>query len=354
MRKITFYIAKTILGTLLLTLFLLVGLEFIFSFVNELRLVGAGDYTFYKALLHVFFSLPSLSIQLFPMAALVGTLLGLGLLATRSELIIIQTAGLSKGDIVAIVLKLSCVFVFITWVAGEWWIPMLDNWATTQKAVALSKGQALNTAHGVWMKEGEDFIHIKRVRSDYLEGVACYSFDKDLQMKKIAYASYADYQSDHWVLHDIVETLFSDQSVTKAHIKERTWRSALDPKVLHVVGVKEPEDFSLKALWNIIQFRKQNELDSAAYQLIFWQRLIRPLAVLIMMFLAIPFLFGPLRQVSMGVRTLVGVLVGFSFFTINQLMGPLTLVYHIPAFIGAILPCVLFLMLGLYLLKKYN
>lgn len=353
MNKLSWYVAKTLLGMILISITLLVGLEFLFSFVAEVRHVGTGDYNTTKAVCFILLGLPSHIAELFPMAALLGTLLGLGLLASRSELIVMRAAGLSKGDIILAVCKLAIWLIIFIWFLGEMVAPSLDKFAAEQKTVALSSGQALKTKHGAWIRDGDHFIHIQRIDANgHLEGITRYELNSQMELQKASFARYADYEKDHWILHDIKETLFEKDKTSRNHIAVQNWESHIDPNVLGLMGVKDLDDLSLTGLWQTIRYRKANALDAKPYQLAFWQKISRPLATLVMMFLAIPFIFGPLRSATMGLRMLVGVLVGFAFYTFNQLFGPLTLVYQIPPILGALLPTAFFLGFGLFLLKR--
>jgi len=353
MNKISWYLAKTLSVTILLAIILFVGLEFVFSFVNEMRHVGTGDYTTQGALQYILLSLPAQIAQAFPMSALVGTLLGLGLLASRSELIVMRSVGWSIGNIIAAVMKLAVVLVCIIWMLGEWVAPITDNIAHHQKATALSQGQALATANGTWLRDGHDFVHIQTIEDNkHLQGVTRYEFNQDQQLQKASFAHMAEYVGDHWLMHDIQESVFTENNVSKAHIMHQEWISHIKPEIFTIVGVKDLDELSISGLWKTIRYREANQLDAKPYLLAFWQKMMRPFATLVMMFLAIPFIFGPLRSATMGLRMLVGVMIGFVFFTINQLFGPLTLVYSLPPILGASLPTLLFLAMGLFLLKR--
>lgn len=352
MSKLTEYLGKTILIAILLALTLLVGMEFIFSLVNELRYVGVGDYSLAKALLFIFLSLPDQLAQMFPMSALVGTLMGLGWLASHSELVIMQVSGLSKIDIIFKVLKLALLLVIGAWVLGEGLAPVTKKLAHTQKATALSAGQALRTVYGTWMKDGEDFIHIQSIEDNHLQGITRYQFNANMQLKKASFAHHADFQDDHWILYNIEETVFTKKRLMHNYVAQQKWVSDIDPDILRIIGVKELDELSLTGLWQAIKYRQANELEVRSYQLAFWQKMVRPVATLVMMFLAIPFIFGPLRSATMGFRMVVGILIGFVFYTFNQLFGPLTLVSSISPLVGAWLPTLFFLGIGLMMLRK--
>lgn len=351
--KITVYIGKTILTMILLTILLFVGLDLIFSWVGELRYVGTGHYTIGRAAWFILLSLPESIAEIFPMAGLVGTLLGLGLLASRSELIVMRSAGLSIKDIIIAVLKVALFLVVIAWLLGECAAPALDKLAHRHKAIALSDGQALHTAHGTWMREGEQFIHIQSMQnSQHLLGVTRYQFDKNMALQKMSFAREAKYEDNHWIMYDIKETQFEGEVTIKKRMPSEAWPSHIEPSIINVLNVKDMDELSLKGLWKTMRYRQENALDAKPYELAFWQKIVRPFATLVMMFLAIPFIFGPLRSSTMGLRMLVGVFVGFGFYTINQLFGPLTLVYPLPSILGAWLPLFVFFGMGLFLLRR--
>lgn len=353
MNRITAYIIKTLAVTIALTLLLFVGIELIFAWMNELRVVGKGDYTVARAAMTIGLMLPGQIAHIFPMAVLVGGLAGLGLLSSRSELIVMQSAGLSMRDIATIVLKFAFILAMMIWIVGEWVAPALEQWAHRQKSVALSKGQALYTTHGMWMREGEKFIHIQAMPTrDHLEGITIYEFDENMDLQQSSVAKEAKYRDKRWILYDIRETRFSGEHTVVEHQSERLWTSRMDPEILNIVKVEDSDELSLIGLWQTIRYRRENHLDLKPYQLAFWQKIFRPFSTLVMMFLAIPFIFGPLRSATMGWRMLVGILVGFGFYTLSELFSPLTIVYNIPPFWGACLPIVLFWILGISMTRR--
>ncbi len=355
MKIITRYVWKTLLGTILLSMFLVFGIDLIFSFVSEVRYLGKGDYTFWHMIIFNLLSMPQTIYQMFPMASLVGTLMGLGVLASHSELIVIRAAGISINQIMGMVIKLSFILAFFAWCLGEWVAPTTDKIAQNQKAVVLSGGQTLKTEHGVWLRDNNKFINIRSVDvGGHLEGIISYEFDKDFSLQKASKASYADYIGDHWVLYDVKVTTFLEDKLQTQHYPQMDWQSTIDPNILRILGTKYLDELSLVGLWKTLQYRKKNELDYRPYQLALWQKIVQPFAIMVMMFLAIPFVFGPLRSSTQGLKLVIGMVVGFLFHTVNDLFGPLTLVYQLHPIIGACLPTLVFFGLGCYALKRWQ
>ena len=125
----------------------------------------------------------------------------------------------------------------------------------------------------------------------------------------------------------------------------------LSPELLNVVTI-DPEDLSARDLYRYARYMRDNGLDPGRYELAFWKRVVAPLAGLVMLFLSIPFVFGPLRSVGTGQRLLWGVLTGVAFYLVNQTMTHMGQVYGLPALLSALLPPMLFFGGGLWVMRQ--
>ncbi|MCT6557392.1 LptF/LptG family permease, partial [Staphylococcus aureus] len=157
------YIGKTIFNTIIMTLFMLVSLSGIIKFVDQLRKVGQGEYTALSAGMYTLLSVPKDIEIFFPMAALLGALLGLGQLATRSELVVMQASGFTRLQIAGSVMKTAIPLVLLTMAIGEWVAPQGEQMARNYRAQQMYGGSLLSTKSGLWAKDGNDFIYIERV-----------------------------------------------------------------------------------------------------------------------------------------------------------------------------------------------
>ena len=126
----------------------------------------------------------------------------------------------------------------------------------------------------------------------------------------------------------------------------------LDKDILETTGIKHLERLSLQNLYKAIKTRKQNDLSSLDYELAFWAKIMQPIIILILAFIAVPFVFGPLRSSSIGLKILTGAIVGFSFHTLNTIFAPLTVVINMPPFIAAVLPSIIFLCFGMFMMNR--
>jgi len=349
------YIGKTIFNTIMATLFMLVSLSGIIKFVDQLRKTGQGDYTALGAGLYTILSVPKDIEIFFPMAALLGALLGLGTLAQRSELVVMQASGFTRMQIAASVMKTAIPLVLLTMAIGEFVAPQGEQMARNYRAQQLVGGSLLSTQSGLWAKDGNNFIFIERIRDDnQLAGISIYSFNKERRLQSVRYAASAKYDANKkaWALAQVDESDLTDpQQVRGSQTLTGEWKTTLTPDKLGVVAL-DPAALSITGLYNYSKYLKQSGQMSGRYQLNMWSKIFQPLSVAVMMLMALSFIFGPLRSVSMGMRVVTGISFGFLFYVLDQIFGPLSLVYNIPPILGALLPSAAFFAISVYMLLK--
>jgi lipopolysaccharide export system permease protein len=353
------YISKTVLNMIFLVAFALLALEIFIEFTREFHDIGSGEYGLLQVLAYVPLVLPLDIYQLFPMVGLLGSLLGLGGMATHSELIVMRAAGFSFTQITQAVLKLALLITVLMFFVGEVLAPVMQHLAISNKTTAISGGQALLTHQGVWIRDANNFVHIAKVLpKGHLEAVTKYEFNDENQLLSSSFAKTGEYQNGQWILSDVTQTLFSNGD-NKTHVTKtsslffakQNWDIKLKPRLMGLANI-DVDQKSLLELHNYIKYREQSGLITTNYEFSFWQRLFQPLATLVMILLAVPFIFGPLRTTTMGVRMLAGAIAGFGFHMLNQFVGPMSMVYQVPPILAAILPTVIATIFGSILLIK--
>ncbi|KGY11083.1 lipopolysaccharide ABC transporter permease [Vibrio tubiashii] len=347
------YIGRTIIATSSLVLATFVGLSAIIKYVEQLRKVGEGTYDLMQALLFVLLSIPRDIEMFFPMAALLGALIGLGMLASSSELVVMQAAGFSKLDIGLSVLKTAVPLMIMVTLLGQWGAPQAQKAARDLRAFATSGGAIMSVRTGVWARDANDFIFIGKVEDDKIYGMNMWRYDENKRLESIVFAQEVEYLSENtWLMKDVQLTEMVDEvAITKQSLPEYRWTTSLAPDKLAVVTVK-PEELSLGGLYDYVTYLKASEQDPSRYELAFWRKVTQPFSIAVMMLMALSFIFGPLRSVTMGARILSGVVAGFTFYISSEFFGPLSLVYNIPPVFGAVMPSLVFLTVALMLLRR--
>lgn len=352
MKILDWYIARVLISTSALCLLVLTGLSGIIKWVDQLRLVGKGTYTMGDAGIYVLFLIPRDIEMFFPMAVLLGALIGMGMLASNSELVVMQASGMSRLQITQSAMKTAVPLMLLVMALGEWVAPVAEQKASELKATMISGGSLIKSHRGVWAKDGDLFVNIGQINDiNKLSDVTLYEFDKSLKLISVVHSARAFFIDKQWRMQEVVRTELTDDRVIRTDLDVYNWKSSLTPDKLGVVSVK-PESLSIRGLVGYLDYLRTNKQDVSRYELALWRKFMQPVTVAVMMLVALSFVFGPLRTVTMGARVLLGVVAGFSFYISNEIFGPMSTVYEMPAYVGAVAPSLLFTGIAIYYIRR--
>lgn len=346
------YIGKAVALNVSIVMAVLLALFFFVGFVEEADKIGRGRYTALSAMEYTLLRLPQQAYELFPLGALLGAVLGLGGLASNSELIVMRAAGVSLTRIAGAVMKTGLLLMLLMFLIGEVLAPPVVQYATERRVMALSAQISLNTGQGLWARDGDTFINVRRVESDgRLVGIRLYTFDEAQRMRRLIHAGSARFRDGQWRLRQVRQTDFEEDRLVSRRFPELAWESLLSPQLVNVVAVK-PQTLALWDLKQYVEYLHDNGLSAERHELAYWSKLVAPFTTGAMVFLAIPFVFGSLRSVPMGQRVLGGFLVGVAFYIINLIASRAGLVYALPPFLSASLPTLLTFLLAAWWLRR--
>lgn len=352
MRLIDRYIGVTVAVHFLVVMFLLLALFFFTFFVSELDEVGKNDYTILEAIQFVLLSMPRVAYQLFPTVALLGSIIGLGMLATNSELVVLRAAGVSPNRIVVSVLKVGLLLMVLATILGDVLAPITEAEARTLHAASRGGKVALASDDAFWARDGNRFVYIGEFRYDgSMRDIIVYAIDEQHRLSNVIHAEEAWYVGNHWQLEKVSQSDVTERGVKTSHVEKMEMASLLSPDLVRVVSVN-PEFLSAWGLFKYVQYLRANQLQSSRYELAFWRKIVTPLTTAVMMFVAIPFVFGPLRSSAIGSRIVVGTLVGMGFYVLNEISGYFGLSYNLHPLAVVLLPPLLFLGIALYLARR--
>ncbi|MFN2309427.1 MAG: LPS export ABC transporter permease LptG [Gammaproteobacteria bacterium] len=352
MRILDAYLGRAVITGTLLALFTLLGVDMFFAFTNEVQDLGVGTYGLGDAVVYVLLTVPRRIHELFPMAALLGSLLSLGALAATSELVAIRAAGVSILRITQSVLKAGLIMLALAAVLGEWLAPWAEQQAQQRRGQAQAQTVTFQSAHGFWARDKRRYVNIREILPDArLRGVQVYELADDGALRLLLHAESAEHVGDGWRLQGVRRGDLQAQGFELTRTDSLDWPSLLSPELLSVVSI-EPRNLSARDLYHYAGYLRDNALDAGSYELAFWRRLVAPIAGLVMLFLSIPFVFGPLRDVGTGQRLLWGVLTGVAFYLFNQTTSHLGLVYGMPPLLSALIPSLVFFGGGLWMLRR--
>lgn len=351
---LTRYLAREVslhTGMVLVALVLLFGF---FELIQELNDLGKGNYRFADILMHVLLSMPSSVYNIFPAAALIGTMLALSRLASHSELTVMRASGMSLGSIALALMAVGVVFALLTLVFGEMITPAAERAAQELKMRATESLVGREFRSGVWVKDEGNVVNVKAVQIDADETrlleIRVYEFDEEKRLKSISFAQSGTYLGNNqWKLVNAHKTLFTDGRTEVKTLPELTWKTVLTPDILSVLLIK-PEQMSAVNLFTYIQHLRDNAQRSTRYEIAIWTKLIYPSAVLTMMLLAVPFSVGSQRGGGVGKRLLIGILLGLAFNLANRLFSSLGQLNEVSPFASAALPTIIMFCVAIGLL----
>ena len=356
MKLLDAHIRNSVLLSMFVVMGLTFSLDFIFTLTDELGR-GASEYTALDALIYTLRIMPTGIYEMLPFSALGGALIGLGVLASNNELVVIQASGVSTWRIVWSVMKPTIGIMILSLVLGEYVAPRLQQKAASELAIIESGGQGVGYFYGEWRKIGNEFIHINVILpgGTELRGITRYELDENRHFRASSFASSARYLEDslgtYWQLSDVRETEFGSNSIAVNEYETLDWRIALSPELLSVLLV-EPDRQSISGLYRFAEYFRGEGLESDSYFLAFWKKLLQPLATASLVLVAISFVFGPLRSVTMGARVFIAIGIGLLFTIAQRVLGPASLLYGFSPVIAVMIPIGVCFVTGVLLLRR--
>ena len=351
MRRIDRYIVSNVAAAMMLVMSIVLSLDFMFAFIGEMDDLKL-NYQIFEALIYVATTLPRRIYDYLPLAAFMGCLVGLGAMAKNSELVVLRAAGVSTGRIVFSTMKPAFIVVILSFLIGEYVAPLTERIAQSQKAIQRGASENVVVQSGLWHKEDGVFMHFNAVEPNgVLHGVSMQFYNDKKQLVMSRFATRAIYQRESWQLEQVVESHFLKDQIESKNYSSMEWKTELSPSVLSVLILK-PDDLSISGLYAYSNYLKEQDLNASEYMMAFWKKILQPLTTGVLVLVAISFVFGPLRSVTMGFRVFSGVIVGLIFKYAQDLLGPSSLVFGFNPIYATLIPITICFLVGVFLLRR--
>ena len=372
MKTLRRYLMREMVRATGFVLFALLALFSFFDMLAQIDNLRPGAYSMPQALAYVALSLPSRTYELMPIAALIGAIFTLSQLAANSEFTIMRVSGMSTRALAAAVVRVGLIFVVLTYAFGELVAPVSERKA--QEVRAETRGQGVISSKlrsGVWVRDTVRdesggvqrwrFVNVGTVRPDGTSSQwRIFEFDRDFRLLSIGTAAGGRFapQDDRpsWQLTDVVETRLpvvpaadtrpSELRTEIVRMEQRQWESALTPDILGVLLV-QPERMAAVELVRYIAHLSANRQQTEPYEIALWNKVFYPLAIVVMMMLALPFAYLHVRQGSVSLKIFAGVMIGVLFYMLNKLFAHLGLLHTWPPLAVAVLPSLVVLAVAL-------
>lgn len=358
MRVLGRYMRGEIVGAVTFVLFGFLALFAFFDFINEVEDVGRGGYKLQHAALYVLLSLPSHAYELMPIAALIGTIYALSQFASHSEFTAMRAAGMGRALALRQVALIGVIFAVLTLLLGEAVTPSAERMAQRVRLGALGTSVINQFRSGLWIKDTSRdaagaverlrFVNIRALQPDAsLRGVSVFEFDRTMRLRQILSAAGGRFQPpDAWELEGVGRLNFetaqaADQALTLRAVSQNLpgliWKSDLNPDLLGVLMI-DPERMSAYNLAQYVRHLRENQQRADRFEIALWKKVVYPLAVIVMMALALPFGYLQARAGGIGYKVFAGIMLGIGFHFLNGLFAHLGLLNTWPAWMAASIP----------------
>ena len=347
------YIVRTVIGAVVLVMVVLLILGGLFVFISQQGDIGIGHYTVADALWYTLLNLPQQMYQLLPITALIGSLIGLGQLARGSELTVIRATGISVTRLAGTALIAAALLIAFEVAVGEFVAPQLQEAANQQKAFSKYNSVGFGGGTGAWVRDGDLILNVARQSSSrQFVGMQVFELSPQHTLVSIGRAASATAAGHRkWLLGGYTESRFTGDRVTISRPGEKVLQSNVTAGFLGL-AVQDPEQLTLRALWQVIAYFHANSLDARQYLFAFWSKIARTVAIAFSVLLAIPFALGSMRSAGAGTRTMLGLGIGIAFFLLQRLIESGTIVFNLDPVILAWLPTALLATVTLLLLAR--
>lgn len=326
MKLLSRYLAREIYSSIALVFGALLMLFAFLDLVYELGHMQ-GNYRLGYVLLFVLLTMPGHIYELFPVAVLIGTIVALVQMASHSELTVYRASGASLAQMAKALAKAGLPLVILSLLTGEVLAPPSERMAQEVRLKAKNAEVTVRQFRsGVWVKDEHSFVNARTMLPDTsLLNLSVYEFDDNYHLRTVTAAKRAFFEeSGHWRLEGVAQTHFSatGNEATASNVETMEWRSSITPDLLSVMLVV-PEQMSAWSLYQYTEYLRENHQKTTRYEIAMWNKLVYPLAVLVMMFLALPFAAHHRRAGGIGGKIFAGIVLGLAFHFIGRLFANL-------------------------------
>ncbi|MDB5731587.1 MAG: putative permease, YjgP/YjgQ family [Variovorax sp.] len=308
------------------------SLFFFFDFLDELQSIGKPASLAYglpQALMYVALLVPSHLYELLPISVLIGTIFVMARFAQNSEYTILRTSGLGPWRALRTLLVLGLGFVVLTFAVGDYVAPASDR--TAQLLKSRFQGFMSGSNTGAWLREkrGETSFaaNVASIAGDgTLRGIRIFEFDGRGFIASQTTAASASIARDGWQLRGVHRQQYETRGtgnqarVVTQDVPELAWPSTLTAEMVSV-ALLQPDRMATLDLFEYIRHLDANGQTAQRYEIEFWRKVFYPLSCLVMVVLALPFAYLHFRSTGIATYVFGGVLIGISFFLLNNVFG---------------------------------
>ena len=349
------YINKTLRNYTLVVLLIWLSIYSFFNFLGELNSIGQFDYTVLEAFKYIILQMPEVAYKQASPIILLGCVLGMGYLSTTNQLVVLQVSGNSVLKLTALTVRTALIFVFMIIAFGEYIAPIASEEAEKGRTKALGQSFASQNQEGFWIREGGNYLNVeKNIDGNHFVGVTIIEV-KSNKITSVVKSEDATFDGKSLKMDDTdIFSINNSTDIDEISLKERNSYNKIvsfDQDLINSLK-KEPDELTTRNIYKQIQFLSDNKLNSGIYKVELYKRAIKPITLVAMILLAMLFVFGSTRDVSLGRKIFFGVSLGLSFELLSRIGGAMALSLDFNPMISAVLPTTVVMVIAITLLIR--
>jgi len=312
---ISSYLRKEFLRFFALNFILFVFLATLVDFFDRLDYLVKYKAAFSTVLLYFAFKIPLLIIQVAPIAALVATLLGLGLLSRNQEIIALKACGVSHWQITKPFIFVGGIISLGLWGWNETVVPYAYRHSRyINLQIKNRTPKSVFRENGFWYHGRNTFYHIEHFdsRNNILSGLTIYTIDEHFQVLSLVEVSKASWQNGKWHFQDFHSKSLAFSKEQDAE-QEKNIILKETPEDFSLVDM-EPDEFSSRQLQDYIDNLRGKGVDTTAYQVDLRLKKAIPVAVFSMIFLGVALAIPGAKQRSVPTAVGFALMGGFGYW----------------------------------------
>ncbi len=349
MKIITRYVLRHFAAVFGVALFGFGGIYLVVDFFEKLDDIIEKKAAVGHAVLYFAYKIPGILIQGIPMAVLLASLIGLGLLQRNREIIALRAAGLQAWVYAGPIVAASIGLALVTFIGGEAIGRSLNRKAETLWREKIDrKGTPLDfVQENVWTR-GEDFFLQARTydaRAFVFQGVSLYHVDENFRLNRRLDAQRLVWTGSVWRAEK--GSVLDWQGGTARHqsFEATDVRLALEPKDLAVAATL-PEDLRWDDLYEYAQKLRSEGYNAVPYRVELHTRAATAFAAVILGIIGVSLSLhlGHRGGIALGIT--MGLGLTFLYLVLFQIGASFARSEMLPAGLGVWAPNALFAAVG--------
>lgn len=289
------------------------------DFFEKLRRFLKYDAEFLAMLTYFFYKIPDISFKLAPLAALMATLLTIGILNKNQEITAMRSCGFSLIQVSAPFVATGICITLILFAFTAVIIPIANTRAEYTKTVGIEKKSKPSslTVENLWVRiRDNSILNVEEISPDgtTLRKIQLYRLNPDFGLETLVLADHAHYAESGWLLQSSTQRdLKKDGSIVTTQAHATPLALSLTPEDFLAWMSFEPEHMTLRELRAHIARLQAEGHGIAGFLTDYWGRIAFSFVTLIMTMLGLALGFMKMGTRGGGMAKGIGQALGIGF-----------------------------------------